>query len=249
MEDAPYDYKILTRPRASPKNRDCSYYADQESKAAEGRSIFEDALQAYEEIKNRENSPEDWRYDEETGYYYCESTKMYAFWDTHIQDWRYFNNKLGNYQGENGKFNETNKEEDPSNSDKESEDSTESTREEGQLSDSEACGTASSSYENDTNGQDQHKDVTEKQTHIYPIPLGYNATLEERYYFNPENNVWFDVYSGVYSVYDEITQTYTPIDPTSLIYSSTPDDAAMEQGEPGSDATLRLVVIESGILK
>ncbi|CAG8492831.1 3599_t:CDS:2 [Funneliformis caledonium] len=246
MEDAPYDYKILTRPRASPKNKNCSYFAEQESKSVEGRSIFEDALQAYEELKNRESSSEDWKYDEGTGYYYCESTKMYAFWDADIQDWKYFNNKIENYQGGIGKFDETNKdEEDPSNSDKESENSTESTREEGQLSDSEACGTASSSYENDTNGQDQHKDAT----HRYPIPLGYKATVEVRYYFNPENNVWFDVHSGVYSVYDESTQTYTPIDPTSLVYSSTSDDAAIEQGEPGSDATLRLVVIESGILK
>src|SRR5690349_1206094 len=95
MEDAPYDYKILSRPRANSTNTSCSHYAEQDSKVVKTRSIFEDALQAYEELKNRgENNSESWKYDEESGCYYSESTKMYALWDTRIQDWKYFNNEF-----------------------------------------------------------------------------------------------------------------------------------------------------------
>ncbi|RIA80570.1 hypothetical protein C1645_745149 [Glomus cerebriforme] len=253
MEDAPYDYKILTRPRANPTNTNSSRSVEQDSKAVENRSIFEDALQAYEELKNREeNISDDWKYDEDSGYYYSESTKLYALWNSHIKDWAYFDNKFEGDRRENDKFGETktyHKHEDSSNSDKDSEVSIDSAREEGQLSDSEACGTASLPYENSTNGQDQHKNAKLKHTCTYSVPIGYIATSEERYYFNPENNVWFDAYSGVYSIYDDVTQTYTPVDPTSIIYTLTSDDTALDQGEPGSDATLRLVVIESGILK
>ncbi|CAB4415293.1 unnamed protein product [Rhizophagus irregularis] len=252
MEDAPYDYKILTRPRANPTNANCSNANEQDSKVVENRSIFDDALQAYEELKNREeNVSEDWEYNEESGYYYSESTKMYALWDTHIQDWIYFD-KFERDRRKNYKIDVTkidHKHEDSSNSDKDTEDSIDSAREEGQISDSEAYETASLSYENSTNGQDIHKNSKEKHMCTYSVPAGYIVTSEERYYFNPENNVWFDVYSGVYSVYDEGTQTYTPVDPNSIIYTLTPDESALDQGEPGSDATLRLVVIESGILK
>ncbi|CAG8595090.1 1212_t:CDS:2 [Ambispora gerdemannii] len=88
-------------------------------------------------------------------------------------------------------------------------------------------------------------------------PTDYVPTEDSRYYFNPKNNVWFDIETGVYSIYDSVAKIYIPVDPeASSFYNSlspapTNNEEAMidELGEPGSDATLRLVVLQSDVLK
>ncbi|CAG8518407.1 3316_t:CDS:2 [Ambispora leptoticha] len=86
----------------------------------------------------------------------------------------------------------------------------------------------------------------------------YIPTEDSRYYFNPKNNMWFDVETGVYSIYDSVAKIYIPVDPetSSPFYNSlspalTSNEETLidEQGEPGSDATLRLVVLQSDVLK
>ncbi|RHZ44118.1 hypothetical protein Glove_757g18 [Diversispora epigaea] len=95
-------------------------------------------------------------------------------------------------------------------------------------------------------------EIEEQNSQIFTPPTGYIPTSEIQYYFNPESNIWFDTHSGVYSIYDESTQTYTPIELPSTIYTSPSASielTAIDHGEPGSDATLRLVVLESEILQ
>ncbi|CAG8573127.1 3260_t:CDS:1 [Racocetra fulgida] len=262
MEDAPYDYKILTRPRETQANSISTHSAGQETKLSEIHKTFEAELQAYEDLKIREETSEDWIFDANSGYFYSRSAQTYALWDSQNQEWMYFDSNSA-YDPEQSKTDESmsipNKEHG-------SEEATDGTREEGQLSDSETCGVTSlPAIDNITNEPDQkYKNISdvdsvshhvgqleEQNTRIFSPPQGYVKTSEAQYFFHPESNIWFDVYSGIYSAYDESTQTYTPVDPSSIVYTSpvSNEDSAIDQGEPGSDATLRLVVMESGILK
>ncbi|CAG8457946.1 5346_t:CDS:2 [Dentiscutata heterogama] len=262
MEDAPYDYKILTRPREAQANSISTHSAGQETKLSGINKTFEAELQAYEDLKIREETSEDWVFDENSGYYYSRSAQTYALWDSHNQEWMYFDSNSA-CDPEKSRTNESTS---ISNKEHGSEDATDGAREEGQLSDSETCGVTSlPAIDNIINEPDQkYKNISdvdsvshhvgkseEQNTRIFSPPQGYVKTSEAQYFFHPESNIWFDVYSGVYSAYDESTQTYTPVDPSSIVYTSpvSNEDSAIDQGEPGSDATLRLVVMESGILK
>ncbi|CAJ0650157.1 1343_t:CDS:2 [Entrophospora sp. SA101] len=119
-------------------------------------------------------------------------------------------------------------------------------------------------YNSSYDEQRQLKDeLNNNNAKVYSPLKGYIATSEEQYFYHPERQLWFDTYSGIYSYYDKSTQTYTPINDTTAATHNIQfinnnnvnttaavfEDLAIEQGEPGSDATLRLVVIESGILK
>ncbi|CAG8788247.1 28836_t:CDS:2, partial [Racocetra persica] len=210
--DAPYDYKILTRPRETQANSISTHSAGQETKLSEIHKTFEAELQAYEDLKIREETSEDWIFDANSGYFYSRSAQTYALWDSQNQEWMYFDSNSA-HDPEQSKTDE------------------------------------SMSIPNKEHGSEEATD--EQNTRIFSPPQGYVKTSEAQYFFHPESNIWFDVYSGIYSAYDESTQTYTPVDPSSIVYTSpiSNEDSAIDQGEPGSDATLRLVVMESGILK
>ncbi|KAG9287349.1 hypothetical protein G9A89_023720 [Geosiphon pyriformis] len=286
MDDVPFDYKILKRPSKEPhsiipKKIEEAFVRKTFDKTNGKLLNFEDKLQAYKDLKARgKDAGEDWELEDETGYYYSASAKMYAIWNNEIQDWTYV------HSDEVTTLGKTKLAQPPEAKQIESVISSENGKssiekkkklEEGQLSD--FADNSKSSYVQNNNGKrikrQQHSsqnganDISvrdtsstesntknDKSSSYYRPPTGYIPTEDTRYYFNPKNNMWFDVENGVYSVYDLASKMYIPIDPiTSSIYpsSSSPvnneESLLDEQGEPGSDATLRLVVLESDILK
>ncbi|KAG0190301.1 Angiogenic factor with G patch and FHA domains 1 [Apophysomyces sp. BC1034] len=65
---------------------------------------------------------------------------------------------------------------------------------------------------------------------------------KQRYFYNDQTDLWYDTLTGQYSKFDEATQMYIPV---TIIHESDDED---ENDAPESDATLRLVVIESNVL-
>ncbi|KAF7729006.1 Angiogenic factor with G patch and FHA domains 1 [Apophysomyces ossiformis] len=74
------------------------------------------------------------------------------------------------------------------------------------------------------------------------IPGDYETMYpKQRYFYNDQTDLWYDTVTGEYSKFDEATKVYIPV---TLIHESDDD----ENEEPESDATLRLVVVESKVL-
>ncbi|CAG8545536.1 8598_t:CDS:1 [Paraglomus occultum] len=234
------DYTILKRP---------SFVADNEENKSPAKVTseelleFDRELEAYKDLKSHQNW--DWTFDEDSGYYYNYATNAYAIWNSVLNEWDYYERNVRSEAVDQTTIPTGSKETITETSDATTKNTKVSVSEEEHLSESE----------------DQEKDQILKTTRIvhnsqglYAPPSGYKPSSDERYFYNAENNTWFDVSIGVFSVYDETSHTYLPIESGALLNAtsagSSDDYVDLDsQGDPGSDATMRLVVLKSDVLK
>ncbi|RUP51282.1 hypothetical protein BC936DRAFT_149010 [Jimgerdemannia flammicorona] len=80
---------------------------------------------------------------------------------------------------------------------------------------------------------------------IHPAPQGFTPTADNRYSYNPLRDVWHEAQTNTFSRFDADSQTYIPIKQPETIANV---EAPPTSNEPGSDDTLRLLVVESKVL-
>ncbi|KAI8337595.1 hypothetical protein BC941DRAFT_425716 [Chlamydoabsidia padenii] len=70
----------------------------------------------------------------------------------------------------------------------------------------------------------------------------------ERYFYNSERDMWYDMMTDTYSKYDAKRQLYIPVSFDYSLNDTAPTDKDDDVEEPDTDATLRLVVLSSTVV-
>lgn len=91
-----------------------------------------------------------------------------------------------------------------------------------------------------------HEPIPDDQSSfIHAAPPGFTLTTDSRYSYNQLQDIWHDARTNTFSRFDAEAQTYIPIAHSDAMQDT---DSPIISNEPGSDDTLRLVVVESKVL-